>query len=131
MKTKAKTKIITAKFGLDGHNNGVAIVNQWLREAGFDVIDMGLYNTAESVIDAAIEKKVDLIGCSFLEGSQLFYVQKLVDLAKERKLDNIKFVVGGVIPANDVVKLKKMGVKEVYTPATQKEVIIEGIKALA
>jgi len=128
---KAKTRIIMAKFGLDGHSNGIRIISKWLKDAGFEVIYMGLYNTAEGVIKAALEEGVNIIGCSFLEGSHLFYVKKLVQLAKEHKMDNINFIVGGVIPPDDVLKLKEMGVKEVYTPGTPKDVILNGIKAIA
>jgi methylmalonyl-CoA mutase C-terminal domain/subunit len=128
---KAKTRIIMAKFGLDGHSNGIRIISKWLKDAGFEVIYMGLYNTAEGVIKAALEEGVNIIGCSFLEGSHLFYAKKLIQLAKEHKMDNINFIVGGVIPPEDVLKLKEMGVKEVYTPGTPKDVILNGVKAIA
>jgi methylmalonyl-CoA mutase C-terminal domain/subunit len=116
---------------LDGHSNGIRIISKWLKDAGFEVIYMGLYNTAEGVIKAALEEGVNIIGCSFLEGSHLFYVKKLVQLAKEHKMDNINFIVGGVIPPDDVLKLKEMGVKEVYTPGTPKDIILNGVKAIA
>ena len=127
---KDKTRIIMAKFGLDGHSNGIRIVSKWLQDAGFEVIYMGLYNTAEGVIKAALEEDVSIIGCSFLEGAHLFYVKKLVELAKEHRMDDVKLVVGGIIPPGDVTRLKELGVKEVYTPGTPKDVIIDGIKAL-
>lgn len=130
MTTKAKTRIMMAKFGLDGHSNGIRIVSKWLQDAGFEVIYMGLYNTAEGVIKAALEEDVNIIGCSFLEGSHLFYVKRLVELAKEYKMNNVKLVVGGVIPPDDVLRLKELGVKEVYTPGAPRDVIIDGIKAL-
>ena len=120
-----------AKFGLDGHSNGIRIVTRWLQEAGFEVIYMGLYNTAEGIIKAAQEENVDIIGCSFLEGAHLFYAQKLVTLAEKKGLGQVRFVVGGVIPPDDVYRLKKMGIKEVYTPGTPRDVIIAGLKALA
>ena len=130
MTTKAKTRIMMAKFGLDGHSNGIRIVSKWLQDAGFEIIYMGLYNTAEGVIKAALEEGVSIIGCSFLEGSHLFYVKRLVELAKEHKMDNVKLVIGGVIPPDDVLRLKELGVKEVYTPGAPRDVIIDGIKAL-
>jgi len=119
-----------AKFGLDGHSNGIRIVTKWLQDAGFEVIYMGLYNTAEGVIKAAKEENVSMIGCSFLEGAHLFYTKKLLGLAKRNSLDQVKFILGGVIPEDDVKKLKKLGVAEVYTPGTPREVIIQGMKAL-
>lgn len=130
MTTKAKTRIMMAKFGLDGHSNGIRIVSKWLQDAGFEIIYMGLYNTAEGVIKAALEEGVSIIGCSFLEGSHLFYVKRLVELTKEYKMNNVKLVVGGVIPPDDVLRLKELGVKEVYTPGAPRDVIIDGIKAL-
>jgi methylmalonyl-CoA mutase C-terminal domain/subunit len=129
--SKVKTKIIMAKFGLDGHSNGIRIVTRWLQDAGFEVIYMGLYNTAEGIIKAAQEENVDIIGCSFLEGAHLFYAKKLVTLADKKRLNQVKFVVGGVIPPDDINRLKKMGVKEVYTPGTPRDVIIAGLKAMA
>ena len=129
MTSKTKTRIIMAKFGLDGHSNGIRIVTKWLQDAGFEVIYMGLYNTAEGIIKAAQEENVDIIGCSFLEGAHMFFAEKLVNIAKKNGLDRVKFVVGGVIPPDDVVKLKKLGINEVYTPGTPKEVILDGMKA--
>jgi len=120
-----------AKFGLDGHSNGIRIVTRWLQDAGFEVIYMGLYNTAEGVIKAALEEDVNIIGCSFLEGAHLLYVKKLAELAKEHRMDDVKLVVGGIIPPDDVTQLRELGVKEVYTPGTPKDVIIDGIKALS
>ena len=131
MTTKAKTRVIMAKFGLDGHSNGIRIVSKWLQDAGFEVIYMGLYNTAAGIIKAALEEHVNIIGCSFLEGSHLFYVKRLVELTKEHKVDNVKLVVGGIVPPDDVLRLKELGVKEVYTPGTPRDVIIDGIKALS
>jgi methylmalonyl-CoA mutase C-terminal domain/subunit len=120
-----------AKFGLDGHSNGIKIVSKWLQDEGFEVIYMGLYNTAEGVIKAAIQEGVSIIGCSFLEGSHLYYCKKLVQLAREHRLDNLKFIVGGVIPPDDIPVLKELGIEEVYTPGTPREIIINGIKAIS
>jgi methylmalonyl-CoA mutase cobalamin-binding domain/chain len=131
MTNGTKTRIIMAKFGLDGHSNGIKIVSRWLQDAGFEVIYMGLYNTAEGVIKAATEEDVRIIGCSFLEGAHLFFTKKLVALAARNKLHRLKFVVGGVIPPEDVVELKKMGVSEVFTPGTPRDVIVASLKSLA
>ena len=131
MTSKVKTKIMMAKFGLDGHSNGIRIVTKWLQDAGFEVIYMGLYNTAEGIIRAAQEEDADIIGCSFLEGAHLFYAKKLVALASQNKMDKLKFVIGGVIPPDDITTLKKLGISEVYTPGTPRDVIIAGLKTLA
>ena len=126
-----KKKIILAKFGLDGHDNGIKTIAKWLQDAGFEVIYMGLYNTAEGIIKAAQEEDVNIIGASFMEGEQMFYVPRLLELAREKQMNNVKFAVGGVIPPDDVKKLQEIGVDIVYTPGTPRETIIDGIKALA
>ena len=126
-----KNRIILAKFGLDGHDNGVKTIAKWLRDAGFEVIYMGLYNTAEGIIKAAQEEDVNIIGASFLEGEQMYYIPRLLELAREKRMKDVKFAVGGVIPPDDVKQLKEMGVDAVYTPGTPRETIIDGIKALA
>lgn len=131
MVKEKKGKIILAKFGLDGHDNGIKTVAKWLRDAGFEVIYMGLYNTAEGVLKASQEEDVDLIGASFLEGEHMFYVPQLLDLAREKGMKNLKFAVGGVIPPDDVKKLKEMGTDLVYTAGTPREIIIDGIKAIS
>lgn len=131
MVKKEKSKIILAKFGLDGHDNGIKTIAKWLRDAGFEVIYMGLYNTAEGIIKAAQEEDVNLIGASFLEGEHMFYVPQLLDLARERGMKNLKIAVGGVIPPDDVKELKELGVHAVYTPGTPRDIIIEGLKALS
>lgn len=131
MTTKDKTRIMMAKFGLDGHSNGIRIVAKWLQDAGFEVIYMGLYNTPEGVIKAAQEEDVDIIGCSFLEGAHLYFTEKLAALAVKNGMNRVKFVVGGVIPPEDILKLKEMGVSEVYTPGMPKDVIISSLKALS
>ena len=131
MTTKQKTKIMMAKFGLDGHNNGMKIVTQWLRDAGFQVIFMGLYNTPEKIIKAAVEEDVDIIGASFATGAHVFYVPRLIEQIKKNKLDNVKLVVGGNISPDDIPWLKELGVKQVYTPGTTRDVIINSIEALS
>ena len=131
MVQKGKVRIILAKFGLDGHDNGIKTVAKWLGDAGFEVIYMGLYNTAEGVIKAAQEEDVKLIGASFLEGEQMFYVPRLLELAREKQMKNVKFAVGGVIPPDDVKRLKELGTHAVYTPGTPRDIVIDGIKALS
>ncbi len=125
-----KSRIILAKCGLDGHENGIKIVSQWLRDEGFEVLYLGLYNTPEGIIRAAIEENIDIIGLSFLEGSHLYYFEKIREIAKKRGLENVKFVIGGVIPPDDIEILKKMGVDEIFTPESTREAICKGIRSL-
>jgi methylmalonyl-CoA mutase, C-terminal domain len=131
MKNKSKTRIMMAKFGLDGHSNGIKIVSKWLQDAGYEVVYMGLYNTPEGIIKAAQEENVDIIGCSFMEGAHMFFSKKLVSLANKSGLEKVKIIAGGVIPPDDVPKLKKLGVQQVYTPGTPKDVILNGLKNIS
>jgi methylmalonyl-CoA mutase, C-terminal domain len=131
VKEPVKTRIILAKFGLDGHDNGIKTVAKWLRDAGFEVVYMGLYNTSEGIIKAAEEEDADIIGASFLEGEHMFYVPRLLELAREKQMKKVKFAVGGVIPPDDVEKLKELGVDAIYTPGTPREEVVEGVRALA
>ncbi len=125
-----RPKVILAKCGLDGHDNGIKIVSHWLRDEGFEVVYLGLYNTPEGIMKAALQENIDLIGLSFLEGSHLFYFEKLRELAEKTELKQIKFVFGGVIPPDDSEELKKMGAVEVFTPGTPREVICQKMKSL-
>jgi methylmalonyl-CoA mutase C-terminal domain/subunit len=131
MVQEGKVRIILAKFGLDGHDNGIKTVAKWLGDAGFEVIYMGLYNTAEGIIKAAQEEDVNLVGASFMEGEHMYYVPQLLELAREKGMNNLKFAVGGVIPPEDVEKLKELGTHAVFTPGTPRDIIIDGIKALS
>ena len=125
-----RPKVILAKCGLDGHDNGIKIVSHWLRDEGFEVLYLGLYNTPEGIMKAALQENVDIIGLSFLEGSHLFYFERLKDLAQKNGLERVKFVLGGVIPPDDSEELRKMGVVEVFTPGTPREVICRGLRSL-
>jgi methylmalonyl-CoA mutase C-terminal domain/subunit len=127
---RRRPRIIIGKLGLDGHTNGIRIVSNWLKDAGFEVIYMGIYNTPERIIKAALEEDVDLVGLSFLEGSHLFFAERLMELARSEGLDNVKFVFGGVIPPDDIPRLKAMGISEVFLPGTPREAIISSLRSL-
>jgi len=125
-----KKRILLGKMGLDAHDNGIIIVAKWLLDAGFEVVYAGLYNSAESLIQTAIQEGVDAIGCSFLGGEHLFYTRRLADLMNERQVDKIKLILGGVIPPEDVDELKRLGVAHVFTPGTLRDKIIEALNNL-
>jgi len=130
MQTQGKKRILLGKMGLDAHDNGIVIVAKWLSDAGFEVVYAGLYNTPESLIQTAIQEGVDAIGCSFLGGEHLFYTRRLTDLMREKHIDKIKLILGGVIPPEDVDELKRLGVACVFTPGTLRDTIIETISKL-
>lgn len=125
-----KKRILIGKMGLDAHDNGVIIVAKWLSDAGFEVVYAGLYNSPESIVQTALQEGVDAIGCSFLGGEHLYYTRKLIDLMKDKHIHNIKLILGGVIPPQDVDKLKRLGVASIFTPGTLRDTIIKELKDL-
>jgi methylmalonyl-CoA mutase C-terminal domain/subunit len=130
MKEVNKKRILLGKMGLDAHDTGIQIVAKWLSDAGYEVVYGGLYNTAERICQTAIQEDVDLIGCSFLGGGHQFHIEQLLTQMKERGIESIKIMVGGVIPPADVNKLKEIGVSLVFTPGTLRENIIEAVKSI-
>lgn len=130
MKGERKKRILLGKMGLDAHDNGIHIVAKWLADAGFEVVYAGLYNTPQRLSQTALQEGVDAIGCSFLGGEHLFYTDRLLAQLKEKGLHDMKLVVGGVIPPDDVQALKEMGASLVFTPGTLREEIVEAIKNL-
>jgi len=113
----APKRILLAKMGLDSHDTGIITVAQQLRESGFEVIYLGLHNSAAQVTKAAVEEDVDLIGVSFLSGQHMAQMRMLVEAMKEAKL-HVPVVCGGVIPEDDSAELRGMGVAEIIRPGT-------------
>jgi len=130
MKKYGKKRILLGKMGLDAHDNGIVIVAKWLLDAGFEVVYAGLYNSPESLVQTAIQEGVDAIGCSFLGGEHLYYTRRLIDLMNERHIDNMKLILGGVIPPEDVEELKGLGIAHIFTPGTMRDTIIETLNNL-
>ena len=128
---KNRKRILIGKIGLDGHDNGIRIVSKWLADAGLEVIYLGLYNTPEGIVRAVLQENADLIGCSFLGGEHLFYCEKLLRLLRENGLEDKKFIVGGVIPPDDVKALKAIGVSAIFTPGTMRDTIIQKVNELS
>jgi methylmalonyl-CoA mutase C-terminal domain/subunit len=120
-----KIRVLTAKVGLDGHDRGVKVVSRALRDAGVEVIYAGLHQTPEMVVEAAMQEDVDGIGISLHSGAHMTLVPKVLKLLKERGMDDIVVFVGGIIPEEDIVELKKLGVSEVFTPGTSLQTIVE------
>ena len=122
-----KVRVLMSKIGLDGHDRGAKVVASLLREAGMEVVYLGMYQTPENIIRAAIQEDVDVIGVSTLSGEHLTLVPKLADLVRKEKLDDMLLVVGGVIPVEDVPMLKSVGVDEVFAAGTLTSAIVAGI----
>jgi len=120
-----KIRILTAKVGLDGHDRGVKVVSRALRDAGVEVIYAGLHQTPEMVVEAALQEDVDGIGISLHSGAHMTLVPKVLKLLKARGMDDVVVFGGGIIPQEDIVELKKMGVAEVFTPGTSLQTIVD------
>lgn len=123
-----KIKVLVSKVGLDGHERGAKVVCNLLKEAGMEVVYLGLYQMPKDVIDAAIDEDADVIGPSFLSGEHLVYTPLIVEEMKRAGLDDVLLVVGGVIPPEDIPTLKKMGVDEVFSAGSLTERIVTYIK---
>jgi methylmalonyl-CoA mutase C-terminal domain/subunit len=123
--TARKIRVLTCKVGLDGHDRGVKVVSRALRDAGVEVIYAGLHQTPEMVVEAAMQEDVDGIGISLHSGAHMTLVPKVLNLLKDKGMDDVVVFVGGIIPEEDIVELKKLGVSEVFTPGTSLQTIVE------
>jgi methylmalonyl-CoA mutase C-terminal domain/subunit len=119
-----KIRVLVAKPGLDGHDRGAKIVARALRDAGMEVIYTGLHQTAEMIVETAVQEDVDVIGLSLLSGAHMTLFQDVTKLLKERGMGDVLVVGGGIIPEEDVPKLKKAGIAGVFGPGTHIEDIV-------
>lgn len=123
-------RVLLAKVGLDGHDRGVKVVARALRDAGMDVIYSGLHRTPDEVATAAIQEDVDVLGVSILSGAHLTVFPKIFEKLRQQGADDIIVIAGGVMPDEDVVALKKMGVKEILLQDTPPQAIVDALKRL-
>jgi len=123
-----KIRVLIAKPGLDGHDRGAKVVARILRDAGMEVIYAGLRQTPEMVVAAALQEDVDVIGLSILSGAHMTLLPRIVELAKEKGLSNVMFLVGGIIPDDDVPALRQMGIEGVFGPGASSDEIASFIK---
>lgn len=132
MSQERRIKVLVAKLGLDGHDRGAKVIARALKDAGMEVVYTGLRQTPEQIVKAALQEDVDVIGVSILSGAHLELVPLVVQQMKEKGLNDVVLVVGGVIPPQDIPKLKEMGVDEVFLPGSSLKEITEKItKAVA
>jgi methylmalonyl-CoA mutase C-terminal domain/subunit len=122
-------KVLIAKPGLDGHDRGAKVIARALRDAGMEVIYTGLRQTPEQIVAAALQEDADVIGLSILSGAHMHICPRVMELLKERKLDDVLVVVGGIIPDVDISKLQAAGVKGIFLPGTPMQQIIDFINA--
>ena len=128
--TFERRRIIVGKIGLDSHDNGLRIISKWLMDGGYEVIYAGLYNNTQRIVQMAIEENPDAVGISFLGGEHLFYTKQLIKELQQKDMGNVKVIIGGVIPPDDVKELKTIGADAVFTPGTPKQKILDVIKSL-
>jgi methylmalonyl-CoA mutase C-terminal domain/subunit len=123
-----KIRVLVAKPGLDGHDRGAKIVARALRDAGMEVIYTGLHQTTEMIVETAIQEDVDAIALSLLSGAHMTLFVDVTTLLKEKKMDDVLVIGGGVIPKEDLPALKKEGISGVFGPGTPTDDIVDFIK---
>jgi methylmalonyl-CoA mutase C-terminal domain/subunit len=123
-----KIRVIIAKPGLDGHDRGAKVIARALRDAGMEVVYTGLRQTPEQIVAAALQEDADVIGLSILSGAHNHICPRLMQLLKEKGLDDVLVVVGGIVPDSDVPMLNEIGVRGVFQPGTPLQTISEFIE---
>jgi methylmalonyl-CoA mutase, C-terminal domain len=126
-----KLRVVIAKPGLDGHDRGAKVIARALRDAGMEVIYTGLRQTPEQIASAALQEDADVVGLSILSGAHNHIAPRLMELLKEKGLDDVLVLIGGIIPDVDIPKLKEIGVKGVFLPGTPMQDIIQFINTNA
>lgn len=121
-------RILLAKVGLDGHDRGVKVVARGLRDAGFHVIYAGLWQTPEAVARAAADEDVDWVGLSLLSGAHLTLAPRVIDALRAEGLSDVGVIIGGIVPADDVPKLREIGIASVFGPGTSIEEIVSFLR---
>ncbi len=127
-KNERTLRILVAKPGLDGHDRGAKIVARALRDAGFEVIYTGLHQTPEMIASAAVQEDVDGVGLSIMSGAHLTLFPAVVEALKERGAGDVTVYGGGIIPQDDIPKLKDSGVSQVFLPGTTTQSIVDWIR---
>lgn len=127
MKQKRRVRVMVAKPGLDGHDRGARIIARAYRDAGFEVVYTGLHQTPEEIVEAAIQEDVDMIGLSSLAGAHNYLFPTVVQLLRQKGADDIVVCGGGIIPDDDIEKLKAAGVQAVFTPGTPLDEIVRWV----
>jgi len=123
-----KLRILVAKPGLDGHDRGAKIIARALRDAGMEVIYTGLHQTPEMIVNAAVQEDVDAIGLSIMSGAHMTLFPAVIDLLREQKAGDIEVFGGGIIPDDDIPRLKELGVSEIFTPGSSTQDIVQWIR---
>ena len=123
-----KIRVVIAKPGLDGHDRGAKVIARALRDAGMEVIYTGLRQTPEQIVSAALQEDADVIGLSILSGAHTHICPRLMQLVREKRLDDLLVLVGGIIPNVDLPALREMGISGVFQSGTPMQEIIDFIQ---
>jgi methylmalonyl-CoA mutase C-terminal domain/subunit len=126
---QARIRVVGANPGLDGHDRGAKVVARALRDAGMEVIYTGLHQTPEQIVETAIQEDADAIGLSVLSGAHMTLFRRVLELLAERDAADIVVFGGGIIPAEDIAELAKLGVARIFTPGATTASIIEWVRA--
>src|SRR5262249_32037221 len=125
-----KIRVLIAKVGLDGHDRGVKIVARALRDAGMEVIYLGIHNTPEEIATSALQEEVDALGLSLISAADMTLFGEVLGLLRKKKARDIEIFGGGIVPKEDIHSLKKMGVREIFTPGAPLEEIVNFVNSL-
>ncbi len=125
MSPQTKLRVLVAKPGLDGHDRGVRVIARAFRDAGYEVIYTGVHQTPEQIVSTAIQEDVDMVSLSCLSGAHLFLFNEVARQLREKGAGDITVVGGGIIPEEDIPKLKEAGIKQVFLPGTPLDAIVK------
>jgi methylmalonyl-CoA mutase C-terminal domain/subunit len=128
MSSERRIRILVAKPGLDSHDRGAKVIARAFRDAGMEVIYTGLRQTPEQVAETALQEDVDVIALSILSGAHLALFPRIMELLKQKELDDVLVFAGGIIPKEDVPHLKKIGIAEVFGPGTRTETLVKFVQ---
>jgi methylmalonyl-CoA mutase C-terminal domain/subunit len=125
----SRIRVVVAKPGLDGHDRGAKVVARALRDAGMEVIYTGLHQTPEQIVETAIQEDADCIGLSVLSGAHMTLFARVLELLRERGVDDMVVFGGGIVPDADIAELEKLGVAKIFTPGATTQSIVEWVTA--
>src|SRR5512135_3136318 len=128
MATERKIRVLVAKPGLDGHDRGAKVIARALRDAGMEVIYTGLRQTPEMIVSAALQEDVDVIGLSILSGAHNAIVPRVMELLRQNKMYHVLVTIGGIIPDQDLPRMKEAGVAGIFIPGTPMDDIVKFIR---